>query len=158
MSCAHAHQLETVAAGEAPPALEAEVAAHARGCQRCRQELQWLKTEQALFRLRAGRDEVAHLWQGVARRRGFAPPRAWGRVLGGLAAAAVLVVGLGLVAGRGAPGSEPAAAAFSASEPGVSVDPVSFPVDDASEPCSRLPEGVGFHCTPALQASTLASR
>lgn len=157
MSCAHAHHLETVAAGEAPPALEAEVVAHARGCQRCRQELQWLKTEQALFRLRAGRDEVAHLWQGVARRRGFGPPRAWGRVLGGLAAAAALVVSLGLVAERRAPGTESTAASFTASEPGVSEDPVSFPLDDA-EPCSRLPEGVGFHCAPALQASTLASR
>jgi len=155
MTCGPALHLELVAMGEAPPSLEAEVAVHARGCLRCRQELQWLRTEQALFRLRAGRDEVAHLWKGVAQRRGLGRRRAWGRVLGGLAAAAALALFLGLATGGG--GASPAGAALALDgEPGVSEDAMSFPLDP--EPCSRLPQGVGFHCAPVLQASSVASR
>jgi hypothetical protein len=156
MSCGHAVQLEAVAAGEAPRALEAEVEAHVHGCAFCRQELQWLRTEQALFRLRAGRDEVSHLWHAAARPERLEAGRPWLRVLGGLAAGLLVVAGA--VSFARWSGGPPSASlpALAESEPGVSEDPASFPLD--AELCSRLPVGVGFHCAPVPLASTIASR
>jgi hypothetical protein len=156
MSCGHAEQLDAVAAGEAPRALEVEVEAHVRGCAFCRQELQWLRTERALFRLRAGRDEVSHLWEGVAQPGQLAAGRPWLRVLGGLAAGLLVVVGAVSFArwSGGPPSASPPT--LVASEPGMSEDPVSFPLDP--ELCSRLPVGVGFHCAPMPLASIIASR
>jgi hypothetical protein len=150
--------LEAVALGEAPAAVAADLRAHARQCALCRHELNWLESESALFRQRAGRDEVAHLWKGVAQRSGIQPPpRAWPRVLAAMAAAAVLV----LVVGRGSP--RPASLASDrfpteeALESSMLMSPGSF-FFEADEPCSRLPSGVGFQCSPVVPASFLASR
>ena len=98
--CGRTAHLEAVAMGEASPALGAELRAHAKQCALCRHELNWLESESALFRQRAGRDEVAHLWKGVAQRRGLEAQRSWPRVLVAMAAAAAMVLLVGRLAPR----------------------------------------------------------
>ncbi len=155
-ACGRTAQLEAVVAGEAPAALANELRAHAVGCPRCRHELRWLESERALFRERAARDEVGQLWAGVAERRGLAAPRPWSRVLLGVAASVALL----LVAGRVAVGRSGAGDAAGFAEPvGMSealMSPALPPL--AWDNCSRLPDGVGFHCGPAIPASFVASR
>ncbi len=125
---------------------EPELRAHAKQCALCRHELNWLESEAALFRQRAGRDEVAHLWSGVVRQP---PRRRFGLLMAGLAtAAAVLLL---LAAPR---------TARTADEGPLETDALMSPAlnfDD--EPgCSRLPSGLGFTCQSSLPASVLASR
>ena len=157
--CGRTAHLEAVAMGEASPALGAELRAHAKQCALCRHELNWLESESSLFRQRAGRDEVAHLWKGVAQRSGLQAPRAWPRVLVAMAAAAALVLLVGRVApskvslatdGLGANEEE-------ALESSMLMSPASF-FFEVGEPCSKLPSGVGFQCSPVVPASFLASR
>jgi anti-sigma factor RsiW len=153
-ACTRTHLLEGVVNGEAAPGLALEVRAHATRCARCRHELNWLQTEQQLFRQRASRDEVAHLWKGVAQRVSPSPLRWWPRVLGGLAA--VLVLSVVLPSWRTTtwqPEAQPRALQ-SESEQLESGSALSEP----EPPCSRLPSGLGFHCGPAVPASVLASR
>lgn len=152
MTCGRTHLLEAVVSGEAP-GLELEVRAHAASCALCRHELNWLLTEKALFRQRAGRDEVTHLWRGVAQRTSRSQVRPWSRVLVGLAAAAVMVVGLGRVTQVSYRSHD---VALAASAPNESEPLSSEPVLD--ERCSKLPTGLGFHCGPAIPASFVASR
>jgi hypothetical protein len=93
-SCPTRLQLEAVALGELHPAREAELEAHAEGCVRCRHELNWLRTETALFAQRTAREEVSRLWEGVeaaAPKRGQRLTRA---VLA-FAASVLLVVAVG---------------------------------------------------------------
>jgi hypothetical protein len=156
--CGRTAQLEALAMGEAAPALVAELRAHSKQCALCRHELNWLESESTMFRQRAGRDEVAHLWKGVAQRRGLEVPRAWPRVLVAMAAAAALV----LLVGRVAP--KPVSLATDGSrteqealESSMLMSPGSF-FFEADEPCSKLPSGVGFQCSPVVPASFLASR
>jgi hypothetical protein len=112
-----------------------------------------------MFRARASRDEVGHLWKGVARRRGFQPARPWGRVLVGVAAAALAAVGVGLLSGA-QPAARPPGAGLqisaATSEPGVSEPVMSLQLEPAA--CSRLPAGLGFHCAAEVPASFVASR
>jgi anti-sigma factor RsiW len=166
VSCGRSHSLEALVAGEATLTLEAELRAHIKSCSRCRHELNWLETEQALIRQRAGRDEVAHLWRGVARRSGITVSRAWPGVLATLAAGAtflLLLVGLWQAPGASLPqgpltlastpmGSESSASASAAGLPGLESSESTPPV------CSILPQGLGFHCSPELLASFVASR
>jgi hypothetical protein len=110
-----------------------------------------------LFRQRAGRDEVAELWKGVAARRGLAnPQRAWPRVLVAMAAAAVLM----LLVGRSTPPNVSLATDGGGQEmlesPMLASPALMF--FEESEPCSKLPSGVGFQCSPVVPASFLASR
>ncbi len=153
--CGRTAHLEAVALGEASPTLAAELRAHTKSCALCRHELNWLESESALFRQRAGRDEVAQLWKGVASRSGLeTPPRDWPRVLVAMAAAAALVLMVGNAAPRasrsadGSPGDETL-------ESSMLMTPAFF-VEEES--CSKLPSGVGFQCSPVVPASFLASR
>lgn len=143
--CGRTSQLEAVVAGEASPALCAEVRAHATQCPLCRHELNWLESEQALFRQRAGRDEVARLWDGLSARQGLGHERHWGRVLVAMAAAAVLV----LFAGRLA-WAPRAVVAEELLETDALMSPALTLDEGDAVPCSRLPSGVGFQCTQVL--------
>ena len=154
--CGRTAQLESVALGEASPQVANELRSHAKHCALCRHELNWLESESSMFRQRAGRDEVAELWKGVAARRGLeAPQRAWPRVLVAMAAAAVLM----LLVGRATP---PNASLATDGGPEMLESPMlaspalMFFEDNA--PCSKLPSGVGFQCSPVVPASFLASR
>jgi hypothetical protein len=143
--------------GEASPATSAEMRAHAKQCALCRHELNWLESESTMFRQRAGRDEVAHLWKGVAQRSGLETPRTWPRVLVAMAAAAVLV----LVVGRLAPKPVSLATDGNRAEETLESSMLSSPAFlffQEDEPCSKLPSGVGFQCSPVVPASFLASR
>lgn len=143
--------------GDASPATSAELRAHAKQCALCRHELNWLESESTVFRQRAGRDEVAHLWKGVARRSGLETPRAWPRVLVALAAAAALV----LVVGGVAPKSVSLATDGNRAEETLESSMLSSPAFlffEEDEPCSKLPTGVGFQCSPVVPASFLAAR
>ncbi|MDP2275766.1 MAG: hypothetical protein Q8N23_02915 [Archangium sp.] len=135
-----------------------ELRAHVKQCALCRHELNWLETESAMFRQRAGRDEVAELWKGVEKRRGLSvEPRSWPRVLVAMAAAAVLLV----MVGRAAPQQTSMATdSFSVEETLESsmLASPAFLFFEPSEPCSKLPSGVGFQCSPVVPASFLASR
>ncbi len=156
--CGRTAQLEAVAMGETSPAVSMELRAHTRQCALCRHELNWLETESSLFRQRAGRDEVAELWKGVEKRRGLSvEPRSWPRVLVAMAAAAMLLV----MVGRSAPQQTSMATdTFSPEETLESSMLMSRAVVffEPSEPCSKLPSGVGFQCSPVVPASFLASR
>jgi hypothetical protein len=151
-ACGRTHQLEAVVVGEAPAALAAELRAHARRCARCRHELDWLETEAALFRQRAGREEVAHLWAGVAERRGLEAPRPWGRMLTALAAAVVLSFAGGRLAGQARPGWALDAGVH---HEALETDALMSPALEleANAACSTLPTGVGFHCSAPVLAS-----
>lgn len=156
--CGRTAHLEAVALGEASPATSAELRAHAKQCALCRHELNWLESESTLFRQRAGRDEVAHLWKGVAQRRGLETPRAWPRVLVAMAAAAALVLTVGRVAPK--PVSLATDGSRAEEEPLESsmLSSPAFLFFQEDEPCSKLPTGVGFQCSPVVPASFLASR
>jgi hypothetical protein len=154
-ACGRTHLLDAVVAGEAPVALCLELRAHAAHCPRCRHELNWLESEKQLFRQRAGRDEVSHLWKGVAQRSGIAPSRPWPRVFAALAATLALAVGVGrLATSRTASpqGTEPGDALQSEQLESAAA------ASDFRAACSTLPTGLGFHCGPAVPASFLASR
>ena len=156
--CGRTAQLEAVAMGETSPAVSMELRAHARQCALCRHELNWLETESAMFRQRAGRDEVAELWKGVEKRRGLSvEPRSWPRVLVAMAAAAVLLV----MVGRSAPQQTSMATDTLRTEETLESSMLMSPAFlffEPSEPCSKLPSGVGFQCSPVVPASFLASR
>ena len=153
--CGRTAHLEAVAMGEASSALTAELRAHTRICARCRHELNWLESESAMFRQRAGRDEVAQLWKGVATRSGLQPPpRAWPRVLVAMAAAAALVFMVGNAAPRASLSAD-GTRGDETLESSMLMTPAFFLEE---EPCSKLPSGVGFQCSPVVPASFLASR
>ena len=156
--CGRTAQLEAVAMGETSPALSMELRAHTKQCALCRHELNWLETESAMFRQRAGRDEVAELWKGVEKRRGlFVEPRSWPRVLVAMAAAAVLLV----MVGRSAPQQTSMATDSFRPEETLESSMLMSPAFlffEPSESCSKLPSGVGFQCSPVVPASFLASR
>ncbi len=143
--------------GETSPVIAAELRAHARNCALCRHELNWLESESAIFRQRAGRDEVAHLWKGVAQRSGLKPARSWPRVLVAMAAAAVLVLMVGRVSPRPASLATDSSGSEETLESSMLMSPA-FLFFEESEPCSRLPSGVGFQCSPVVPASFFASR
>ena len=156
--CGRTAHLEAVAMGEASSSVANELRAHAKQCALCRHELNWLESESAMFRQRAGRDEVAELWKGVAERRGLATPqRSWPRVLVAMAAAAVLM----LMVGHASPPPVSMATDGSRVEETLESSMLASPAFlffEPSEPCSKLPSGVGFQCSPVVPASFLASR
>lgn len=150
--CTRTAQLDALVQGELSAVEAGEVRAHADACLLCRHELRWLEAEAQLFRQRAGREEVEHLWKDVAARSGLAasPRPLW--ALASLAAALLVVVGLS----RFSPTSRIDGRASSApeqSEEALMSQPL-----ESSDLCSRLPEGLGFHCGPATPASFFASR
>lgn len=140
--CGKTHLLEAVVQGEVPGD---DLRAHAEHCPRCRHELNWLETEQGLFRQRAAREEVGALWKGVAARTGVAPRRNINRALVGLAAAVFVVLGVGRVFVSGPSSS-------SGRDASVAVAVEAFMTENAisqerADLCSRSAEqGIGFHC------------
>lgn len=64
--CNHDDLLE-LARGELSPDRAEEVASHAADCADCGRELQWLRTERALFRAQTA-TPASHVWQGIERR------------------------------------------------------------------------------------------
>jgi anti-sigma factor RsiW len=152
MSCAKTSLLEALVANEVGPAEARELRAHAAGCACCKHELRWLESEVALFRQRAGRDEVAHLWAGIEQRTELAPPPpAWARGLLTLAAAAVVVLSVSQLW----PGARPVTSDPEAGE-SMSVDGTLL---TSQEICSHAEGGeLGFHCGAALPDDVLASR
>ena len=155
--CGRTAQLEVVVMGETSPVVAAELRAHAKKCALCRHELNWLESEAAIFRQRAGRDEVAHLWKGVANRSGLNPSRSWPRVLVAMAAAAVLVLMVGRVAPRPVSLATDGSRSEETLESSMLMSP-GFLFFEESAPCSKLPTGVGFQCSPVVPASFFASR
>ncbi len=150
MTCGKPGLLEALTRSELTATTAAEVEAHASTCARCRHELNWLRTERALFRARAGRDEVSHLWQGIAARTAPAP-RPWKQLAFALAASALALLSVQQLL-QARPTVNVAQTAESeplSSEPIESTDPTA---------CSRLPEGLGFRCTMSLSDDALASR
>jgi hypothetical protein len=154
--CGRTSQLEAVVRGEVPGPVANDVRAHARQCAVCRHELNWLESEASLFRQRAGRDEVAHLWAGVANKRGLAERRPWARVFVAMAAAAVLA----LVVGLGGPRSPVRSTTQydEALETDALMSPALFIDEGEAAPCSKLPSGMGFSCSQPVPASFIASR
>ncbi|MDP3505497.1 MAG: hypothetical protein Q8S33_34470 [Myxococcales bacterium] len=151
--CGKTHLLEAVVQGEVPGD---DLRAHAAHCPRCRHELNWLETEQGLFRQRAAREEVSALWKGVAVRTGVAPRRSINRALVGLAAAlfVVLGVGRGFVEGPSSSSGRDASVADSA-EAFMTENAIT---QERANLCSRSAEqGIGFHCG-YVPASLIASR
>jgi anti-sigma factor RsiW len=157
-TCGRTASLESIVTGEASTAQAAELRAHADACPRCRHELNWLETEAKLFRERTAREEVAQLWKGVAARREVPAERPWSRVLVALAASALLLLGVGQLV-LGVTSHSGADASVFQDDFGMS-EPLMSPVLTLEERdnCSRLPDGVGFRCEPAIPASFLASR
>lgn len=153
--CGRTQSLEAVVMGEAPHAMAVELRAHAQKCARCRHELNWLESESTLFKQRAGREEVAHLWPSV--RQGARHRSSWPRAL--LAMVAVTALAF-LSAGRlyVSPPRPVDAVAQDALETAFESSPLMSPVLFIDEPCSRLPLGVGFQCSPVVPASFIASR
>lgn len=151
--CGKTHLLEAVVQGELPGD---DLRAHAEHCPRCRHELNWLETEQGLFRQRAAREEVSALWKGVAARTSAAPRRSINRALVGLAAALFLVLGVGrvFVAAPSSNGGRDASVAVSVEE-FMTENAIS---QERADLCSRSAEqGIGFHCG-YVPASLVASR
>lgn len=156
--CGKTNHLEAMVAGEFGTTSERELRAHAATCTRCRHELNWLESERRLFRQRASREEVSELWQGVAQRSGLRPGRPWVRVMVALAASVLLALGVGelsLSRHQAQPGNELSGGVSDWSEGGFSSLETADPPNTV---CSTLPEGLGFHCGPAVPASFLASR
>ena len=141
--CGKTHLLEAVVQGELPGD---DLRAHAEHCPRCRHELNWLETEQGLFRQRAAREEVSALWQGVAARTRVEPRRhSVNRALVGIAAALFVVLGVGrvFVAGPSSSGGRDASVAISTDEL-MTENAIS---QERADLCSRSAEqGIGFHC------------
>jgi anti-sigma factor RsiW len=150
MTCGRPGLLEAHTRSELTAVAASELEAHVATCARCRHELNWLRTERALFRARAGRDEVAHLWQGVAARTAPRPSRL-SRFAVALAASALALLAMQQLvrAPIAATVDEPTQSEPFASEPIESTDPTA---------CSRLPEGLGFRCTMSISDEALASR
>lgn len=96
-SCPSKLQLESAALGELHESRIVELETHAEGCGRCRHELNWLRTESALFAQRTAREEVSRLWEGVAATA--VPKRSFGLTRSVLALAASALIAFA-VAGR----------------------------------------------------------
>jgi hypothetical protein len=95
-SCPTRLQLEAAVLGEAPGGRLTDYEAHADACPRCRHELNWLRSEVAMFSQRHAREEVSRLWEGVVLTR---PARA--RRLSRMIVAVAASVLLALVASGG---------------------------------------------------------
>jgi anti-sigma factor RsiW len=157
MICGRTHLLEAMVQGELPATSADELRAHANGCAKCHHELNWLLTERKLFRTRAGREEVQQLWSAVSQR--VDPRRAarqWSRVAVAFAASLLAVVGLSRVTRSQSPSTSSPSVVMQ-SEP-LESEPMMSSAVGTDEACSRLPQGLGFHCGPALPMSVLASR
>lgn len=148
--CGHTEHLEALVMGELHGAEAHELRAHAEHCSRCRHELNWLETERMLFRARAADQQVSTLINRADQRRRF--------VQVALAAVASLLLTTGMVKilSLGPSSNSASDASISFSESAFEPEVETAESRDVPVGCSRLPEGVGFHCTSP--ASFLAIR
>ena len=154
--CGKTDQLEAMVLGELNTARVNELEMHTSRCAVCHHELNWLKSERLMFEQRLAREQVQQLWEGFAKRRA-APRRqpAWGRWAMGVAASAVLMLGLGL-GSKVEPGGQRAAS--EAYELPMSLEEMSRNIGSTGRDCSELRPGMGFACGPYLPASFVAQR
>lgn len=136
--------------GELDLAHVTELERHTSHCAVCHHELNWLKSEQLMVEQRLAREEVQKLWAGFAAKRD-APARhlAWGRWAMGLAASAILMVG---VTSRLQSPRLDSSSAFETSAP-MSLEEMSRDLGQKDRDCSQLQPGTGFACGPFLPAS-----
>ncbi len=151
--CGKTEQLEALVMGELNLAHATELEMHATRCAVCHHELNWLKSEQAMFEHRRAREQVQQLWEGFAAKR--AAPirnRAWARWAMAVAASVLLMVGLSSAV-------RPDEVAQNESfESLMSLEEMSREVGSAGRDCSVLRPGMGFACGPYLPASFVAQR
>lgn len=97
--------LEALADGSLTPERAPLVEAHAAGCPRCRRELEWLRTEQALLvrRREAEAPLPLDLWKGIEQRLPEGAPRRRSRRWMGVAAVALSAAAMFALALPGAP-------------------------------------------------------
>lgn len=159
--CGRTHLLDALSARELSSPIEAELRTHARQCARCRHELNWLESERRLFRHRAGRDEVAALWQGVEARAPLTRSPTFNRLLVALAAVLFVVLGVSRRTFTSPADVEPSTPMMTVSSDALapqSVDELGvFESSEDAPACSQLTPGLGFHCG-SVQSSVLASR
>jgi len=156
--CGRTHLLEAMTAGEVPGPLETELRAHASGCARCHHELSWLESEQRLFRQRAGRDEVQQLWRGVEQRAPVLRSSTLNRLLVAMAAALLVVLGVGRV-GLHSPAEGSAMSENPSSDELLqSFNELMFMSSEDPQSSCWLRPGVGFTCSATTQSTALASR
>lgn len=149
-TCPSKLQLESAVLGELHESRVAELDAHAEACARCRHELNWLRTETALFAQRTAREEVSRLWESVDARAQSKRGARLTRAMFAIAATVLLaVVGARFMssAGRSTPRSflEPVPMSLET----MSVDPSADEV--ASMPCYT--PGFGIACGEVQYAS-----
>src|SRR5258708_3014673 len=99
-SCPTRLLLEAAVLGEAPGGRLTDYEAHAGTCPRCRHELNWLRSEAAMFAQRRAREEVGRLWSGVDTSRPRV--RRWSRMAVAVAASVLLAL---VASGRRGPSS-----------------------------------------------------
>jgi hypothetical protein len=152
--CGKTEQLDAMVAGELAPAQSNVLVAHAAGCAVCTHELRWLQTEHTLFAQRVARAQVEQLWEATARRRSR-----FSRVRQGfLAAAALMLIALGLRAGNDEHISM-APLVFATAGDAMSVElsnqlaTTLSSLDFERGACRDLLGENGFACGPALPAS-----
>ena len=122
--------------------LTPELEAHAAHCNSCAHELDWKRTEEALFSQRRGRAEVRALSRDLkpkAAGRTF-----WSPVAMAIAASVFLALGLGLGTGNAERPSE--------GGDSMSLELASF-AGVAPSSCSMPQPGNGFACEPVVLAS-----
>jgi hypothetical protein len=147
----------------------AEQKLHASHCQVCHHELRWQESERELFRQRTSSAEVGQLWNQFESRhlRGSAHASnassisgaAGSRLFASVLRPGVLVsvaAGLMLSLGTYARFSSQSVAQNSRESAVMSEVMASYEVP-AGESCSKLPDGMGFHCGPSLPESLVAS-
>lgn len=167
MSCDRDQLLEALVGGELRGGAADELQSHLKRCARCRHELNWLRTEASLLRQRAGREEVAHLWNRWGPESASRPPRGWRPMAASVGLVAVLLallVGVMRLPSHVDDAEPPPALPMLVSQP-TEITPGDMSEfhperdgESASRRCSMLPEGLGFHCGPVHRADALASR
>jgi anti-sigma factor RsiW len=154
--CGKTDQLEAMVLGELNAARVEELQTHTPGCAVCHHELNWLKSERLMFEQRLAREQVQQLWQGFAARRSVPKrQRAWGRWAMGVAASAVLMIGIGLSSKVQIDGRLQAS---EVDELPMSLEEMSRSTGAPGRDCSELRPGMGFACGPYLPASFVAQR
>jgi anti-sigma factor RsiW len=152
-TCPTRLQLEAAVLGEVHEGRVAELDAHADGCPRCRHELNWLRTESALFAQRTAREEVSKLWEAVDARASAKRTGSITRTMLAIAASVmVAVIGARFVTSLGLCGARHTNEPVPMSLEMMSVDQASGDGDAlATMPCYT--PGFGIACGEVQYAS-----
>jgi hypothetical protein len=136
------------------PVVEQEL--HVVHCTRCAHELRWQKSERELFRQRESKTQVAALWKEFESTQvsSAKPKTKWVAFeLTALAAAALVLLSVAFVKQ-----SMPSASATQHLEDFPMTQVLASYETHRADACSKMPDGLGFHCGPGVPASFLASR